>query len=72
MDRAADLITEHRIHQLVLLNSAETVERRAAYLRTEVVLGTGRVDDDGFGSWDRRLDAALEFFRGGHGPRVAA
>lgn len=71
MDRPTDLIAEHGVDHLMLLDAAQTGEGWAAHLGTEVVLRAGRVDHDRFGIWDRRFDAALEVLRGGHARRVA-
>ena len=66
MDRAPDLGTEYVVDESVLLDAAQSGKRRAADFGAEVVLGTGGVDDDSLGTWDRILDAALEFLGGWH------
>ena len=66
MDRAADLIAEHAIHKLVLLDAATPGKSRGHDRRAEVVAATGVVLDVGSGPWDRGLDSLLNLLGCGH------
>lgn len=66
MDRAADLIAEHAINKLVLLDAAASRECRRDDCRAEVVAATGVVLHLGLGTRYRGLDALLDLLYGGH------
>lgn len=66
MDRAADLIAEHAIHKLVLLDAATSLKSRGYDRRAKVVAASGVVLDVGPGPWEGGLDSLLDLFGCGH------
>jgi len=67
MDRAADVVAEHVVDQLVLLDAAEALEPVRYDLGTKVVASAGRVLDTDIGSRQGLLDALSKFFWAWHG-----
>jgi len=66
MDRAADLIAEHLVDELVLFDPAATRERGGDDRCAEVVAGAGVVLDLGSGAGNGGLDALLDLGGGRH------
>ncbi len=66
MDRTADLIAEHAIDKLVLLDAAAPCKRGRDDCRAEVVAAAGVVLDLGLRPWDGGLDALLDLLGCGH------
>jgi hypothetical protein len=69
VDRSADLRAEDRIHETVLLDPAEAVERGRGDGGAEVVAAPGVVLDLGVCPRDGGLDALLYVLCGGHAPQ---
>src|ERR1700677_705275 len=69
VDRAADLRPEDRVHETVLLDAAETCERRRGDARTEVIATAGVVLDVGARPRNGGLDALLYVLCGRHSPQ---
>jgi hypothetical protein len=66
MDRATDLIAEHAIDELVLLNAAASRKRWRYDRRAEVVAAAGVILDFGSRAGDGVFDALLDFLCSGH------
>ena len=66
MDRAADLIAEHAIHKLVLLDAATSGKSRGHDRRAEVVAASGVILDVSAGPRDGGLDSLLDLLGCGH------
>ncbi len=66
VDRPADLIAEHAVDELVLLDAAASRKSWGDDGRAEVVAAAGVVLDLGPGSRNRGLDALLDLLGGGH------
>ena len=62
-------VAEDRVHEAVLLDAAEAVERRGGDGRAEVVAAAGVVLDVGVRARDGGLDALLYVLGGGHPPQ---
>lgn len=67
MDRAAHLVAEHLVDQLVLLDAAEALEAVRHDLGAEVVSASGRVLHENLGSGKGLLDALSKFCFAWHG-----
>jgi len=67
VDRAADLVAEHVVDQLVLLDAAEALEPVRHDLRAEVVSASGGVLHRDLGPGQGLLYALLKFGFGWHG-----
>src|SRR5690606_35752117 len=61
-----DLVAEHGVHHLVLLNARLPLEGGGDHDRAEVVAAAGPVLDLRLGAGDRGLDALLDLVRSGH------
>ena len=66
MDRAAHLVAEHLVDQLVLLDAAEALETIGHDLGAEVVSASGCVLHGNLGSGQGLLDALLKFLLAWH------
>ena len=66
MDRAADLVAEHVVDQLVLLDAAEALEAVGHDLGAEVVSASGCVLHGNLGPGQGRFNALSEFFCARH------
>lgn len=72
MDRATDLIAEHAVDELVLLDPAESVEAVGHDLGPEVIAAAGQVLHLYLRAGQGGLDPLLELIRGGHRPDDSA
>ena len=68
MDRAADLVAEHVVDQLVLLDAREAVEALGHDLGAEVIAATGCVDNQNIRTGQGLLDALPQFIGAWHPP----
>ena len=66
MNRTANLVAEHAVHKLVLLDPAEPREAIGNDLRAEVVASARKVVDVYLGAGEGILDALLELRCLGH------
>lgn len=71
MDRAAHLVPEHAVDELVLVDPAETLEPLGHDLGAEVVSPAGEILDHRRGAWQGGLDAALQLVCAGHTQKIA-
>jgi iron-sulfur cluster assembly protein len=71
MDRTTDLIAEHAVDKLVLLDAVAPSECWREDCRAEMVAAAGVVLHLGLGTWYRGLDALLDLLCGGHATQLS-